>query len=266
MAPMATTGLLTDAGIRVEQEGAVVSLSLARPGTRNAQTPATWRGLAAVGASLGPDVRAIIIRAEGKSFSAGLDRRMFAEGIPGEVSLASLARLTDAGTDSAIEEFQRGFACWRECDAITVAAVQGHAVGAGFQLALAADLMVVADDVQLSMRETQLGLVPDLGGSHALVAAVGYSRALEICATGRWIHAGEAVASGIAVASTPREQLDEFVQILVQTMLHAPAGALTETKHLLRGASNRTPQEQQAAERHAQRRRILDLASAINGQ
>ena len=57
-------------------------------------------------------------------------------------------------------------------------------MGAGFQLALACDLRVVADDARFAMRETSLGLVPDLGGTQPLVEAVGYSRALEICVTG----------------------------------------------------------------------------------
>ena len=77
---------------------------------------------------------------------------------------------------------------------MSIAAVQGHAIGAGFQLALACDLRVVADDVQFAMRETSLGLVPDLTGTHPLVGLVGYARALEICVTGRFVHAEEAVA------------------------------------------------------------------------
>ena len=73
-----------------------------------------------------------------------------------------------------IAPFQQGFAAWADVPAVVVAAVQGHAIGAGFQLALAADLRVVADDVQLAMRETSLGLVPDLGGTGPLVALVGW--------------------------------------------------------------------------------------------
>ncbi len=61
--------------------------------------------------------------------------------------------------------FQEAFTWWRRPDLVTVAAVQGHAVGAGFQLALACDLRVVADDAQFAMREPSLGLVPDLVGT-----------------------------------------------------------------------------------------------------
>lgn len=250
-------------GVRVEQEGPVVSVTLATPETRNAQSPATWRALAAAGESLDPDVRVVLLRAEGKSFSAGLDRRMFLEGIPGEPSLTDLAGSSDADFDSSIEEFQRAFVCWRKSHAVTIAAVQGHAVGAGFQLALGADLMVVADDVALCMKETQLGLVPDLGGTHPLVEAVGYSRALEICATGRWINADEAVSLGLAIASCAPEMLDETAGELAQTILHAPAGALSATKQLLLGAGSRSRDEQCSAERRAQRLRILEIAHAL---
>jgi enoyl-CoA hydratase/carnithine racemase len=206
----------------------------------------------------------VVLKAEGQSFSAGLDRRMFVSGIEGEPSLADMAAFSDEQFDAKIAEYQRAFNWWRSSDAITIAAVQGHAVGAGFQLALAADLMVVADDVQFSMKETQLGLVPDLAGTHPLVMAVGYSRALEICASGRWVGADEAVALGIAVAATSLPDLDARVEQLIGSFLSAPAGAVTATKHLLRGAANRSHSEQQSAERAAQRGRILDIARAMS--
>jgi enoyl-CoA hydratase/carnithine racemase len=143
---------------------------------------------------------------------------------------------------------------------VTVAAVQGNAIGAGFQLALACDLRVVAQGARFAMRETSLGLVPDLAGTAPLVAAVGYSRALEICATGRWVGADEAAAIGLATAVVPEADLDGTVDDLVGALLAAPAGALRETVALLRGAAGRTPGEQQAAERAAQARRLRDLA------
>jgi enoyl-CoA hydratase/carnithine racemase len=138
--------------------------------------------------------------------------------------------------------------------------VQGHAVGAGFQLALACDLVVCADDARFAMRETSLGLVPDLGGTAPLVAAVGYSRALEICGTGRWVGAQEAVGLGLALTAVPAAQLRAAVDDLVAALLAAPPEALRETKMLLRGALSNTADQQRAAERAAQVRRIRDLA------
>lgn len=241
------------AGIRVERDGRRLTVTLARPDRRNAMTPATWRALAAVGDAVpGSDVAVVVLRAEGPSFSAGLDRGMFGEGTDGEPGLARLAALPPAEIDAAIAGFQRGFSWWREVDAVSIAAVGGHAVGGGFQLALACDLRVLADDAALAMREPSLGIVPDLGGTSPLVRTVGYSRALEICATGRWVGAQEAAALGLAEVVVARAELDAAVDDLAGALLAAPQGALAATKHLLAGALDRSPVDQRAAERAAQ--------------
>lgn len=241
------------AGIRVERDGRRLTVTLARPDRRNAMTPATWRALAAVGDAVpGSDVSVVVLRAEGPSFSAGLDRGMFGEGTDGEPGLARLAALPPAEIDAAIAGFQRGFSWWREVDAVSIAAVGGHAVGGGFQLALACDLRVLADDAALAMREPSLGIVPDLGGTSPLVRTVGYSRALEICATGRWVGAQEAAALGLAEVVVARAELDAAVDDLAGALLAAPQGALAATKHLLAGALDRSPVDQRAAERAAQ--------------
>ena len=123
---------------------------------------------------------------------------------------------------------------------MSIAAVQGHAIGAGFQLALACDLRVVADDVQFAMRETSLSLVPDLTGTHPLVALVGHGRALEICLTGRFVTAEEAVSTGLASLAVPVDQLDGTVRDLASAILAAPRDAVIETKALVRGARTGT--------------------------
>jgi len=247
--------------VRLERDGALATVTLARPEKRNAQTPATWRALTAVGEALLADdaVRVVVLRAEGASFSAGMDRAMFTTGIDGEPGLVALAAMDDADVDSVIDGFQQAFAWWRDDRIVSIAAVQGHAVGAGFQLALACDLRVLADDAQLSMKEPSLGLVPDLGGTQPLVDLVGYSRALEICATGRWVAAAEAAASGLATIVVPVEELDAATRDLAAALLAAPAAAVRATKVLLRGAGRRTYDEQRAAERAAQAGRLRDL-------
>jgi enoyl-CoA hydratase/carnithine racemase len=253
--------VLAAGGVRLEYSGAVATVTLARPERRNAQSPATWRALAEVGRALPGDVRVVVLRAEGASFSAGLDRAMLTpEGIPGELSFADLAGLDDTALDAVISGYQEAFTWWRRNDVVSVAAVAGHAVGAGFQLALACDLRVIAEDAQFSMRETSLGLVPDLAGTQPLVALVGYARALEICATGRWVGAREAEQIGLATAVVKRDELDAAVADLAAALLAAPRDAVVETKALLRDAAGRTFDEQRAAERQAQLRRIRDLA------
>ncbi|KOU55276.1 enoyl-CoA hydratase [Streptomyces sp. MMG1533] len=255
--------LLDKDGVRLAVDDALATVTLTNPAKRNAQSPALWRALAEAGRLLPGSVRVVVLRGEGKSFSAGLDRQMFTpEGIEGEPSFIDLARSGDAELDGAIAEFQEGFTWWRRNDVVSIAAVQGHAIGAGFQLALACDLRVVADDVQFAMRETSLGLVPDLTGTHPLVSLVGYARALEICATGRVVHAEEAVSTGLANVAVPLDQLDGAARDLAAALLAAPRDAVIETKALLRGAQDRDYDAQRAAERAAQARRLRDLAGA----
>lgn len=248
-------------GVRLTVEDAVATVTLTNPDKRNAQSPALWRALVQAGRSLPGDVRIVVLRGEGKSFSAGLDRQAFTpEGFDGEPSFLDLARGSDEELDAVIAEYQEAFTWWRRSDVVTIAAVQGHAIGAGFQLALACDLRVVAQDVQFAMRETSLGLVPDLTGTHPLVSLVGYARALEICATGRFVHAEEAERTGLANLVVPADELDGAVRDLASALLAAPRDAVIETKALLQGVTGRSYEEQCTAERAAQARRLRDLA------
>ncbi|HZG06033.1 MAG TPA: enoyl-CoA hydratase/isomerase family protein [Streptomyces sp.] len=253
--------LLDKDGVRLVVDGDVATVTLDRPAKRNAQTFAMWRALAEAGRLLPGEVRVVVLRGEGQSFSAGLDRQAFTpEGFAGEPSFTDLARGSDTEIDEVIAGYQEAFAWWRRNDVVSIAAVQGHAIGAGFQLALACDLRVCADDVQFAMRETSLGLVPDLTGTHPLVGLVGYARALEICVTGRFVHAEEAERIGLANLVVPRAELEAATADLTAALLAAPRDAVIETKALLRGAVERTYDEQRAAEREAQTRRLRDLA------
>ncbi|GAA0494950.1 enoyl-CoA hydratase/isomerase family protein [Streptomyces stramineus] len=253
--------LLDQDGIQLTVDDAVATVTLANPAKRNAQSPALWRALAEAGRQLPGSARVVLLRAEGKSFSAGLDRQAFTpEGFEGEPSFLDLARGEDEALDAEIATYQEAFTWWRRNDIISIAAVQGHAIGAGFQLALACDLRVCADDVQFAMRETSLGLVPDLTGTHPLLSLVGYARALEICATGRFVHAEEAERTGLANLVVPAAELDGAVRDLTAALLAAPRDAVIETKALLRDAAGRTYEAQRTAERAAQARRLRDLA------
>ena len=138
--------------------------------------------------------------------------------------------------------------------------MQGHAIGAGFQLALACDLRVLADNASLAMAEVTLGLVPDLAGTKRLVDLVGYARALEICVTGRRLDAVEASRMGLATVVVPAAELDSAVGDLTAAVLAGDRNAVIEIKALLAGAAGRSPSEQQRAEREAQLRRLSDLA------
>jgi enoyl-CoA hydratase/carnithine racemase len=250
----------TDAGVRLDRDGEVATVTLCRPDVLNAQTPATWGALAEIGRSLPGDVRVVVVRGEGRAFSAGLDKAVFSgASLDGEPSFMEMAKMPEADCDAVIARYQSGFTWLRRPDIISVAAVQGHAIGAGFQLALACDLRILADDAKLCMAETSLGLVPDLTGTKPLVDLVGPARALEICVTGRRVGAAEAERLGLANLVVPAAELDGAVTDITAALLAAPRQAVIETKALLAGATGRDHAEQQAAERAAQGRRLRDL-------
>jgi enoyl-CoA hydratase/carnithine racemase len=253
-----------DCGLAVSRAGDVVTITLDDPQRRNPQSPATWLALTKIAEAIPAEVVAVLITGAGPSFSAGLDRRMFTPaGIPGQESLAHIARLPDGELDISISAFQDGFRVLRTIRPITIALVQGHAIGAGFQLALAADLMVVADDVDLSMKEAQLGIVPDLTGTHTLVQALGYSQALELCITGRSLGAAEAVQRGLAVAAVPSGDLLATGHRLIDA-IRATHGAALDLKPLLLHAQTAEPTSQHSAERLAQAKRLRLLLSTLD--
>lgn len=256
---------LAATGLRYDVAGPVATITLDRPEVRNAQTPAMWRALARLGEGLGDDVRAVVVRGEGQSFSAGLDRAMLAaEGGDGaEETVAGLIALDDEAMSATIDAYQRGFTFLRDPRVVSVAAVQGHAVGAGFQLALACDLRVISHDARFAMLESDLGLVPDLTGTGPLVQSVGYSRALEICLTARMVGAEEAVAIGLATTAVPAEELDATVADLVAALTAPLPGAVAETKALLQSAGHVELEVQRRLEREAQVRRLRELARLV---
>lgn len=264
---------MTHPHLTVDTTGAVRTITLDNPARLNVQTPSLWRALAEEAQSLAEEarslpeeIRVVVLRGAGRSFSAGIDLALFSSaGVPNEQSLLDLAR---GGPEHIMEEiaaFQAGFVSWAEVPAVVIAEVQGHAIGGGFQLALAADLRVVATDAQLAMRETSHGIVPDLGGTKSLVDIVGYSRALEICATGRIVTGEEAGRLGIANVVAPPERLGEATQELVQAILAAPKPALRALKPLLRAAVGADLPAQCRREREAQVGLLQGLVGAIGG-
>jgi enoyl-CoA hydratase/carnithine racemase len=233
----------------------VATVTLSRPDVLNAQTPRMWDALRGIAGDLPGDVRLVVVRGAGQAFSAGLDLA-----VAGEVAAGELARLPPGEAAARIAGFQEAFAWLRRPDLVTIAAVQGYAIGAGLQLALACDLRVLTDDARLSMAEVSLGLVPDLGGTKRLVELVGYARALEMCVTGRRLDAAEAERIGLATLVVPPGDLDGAVADLVSAVLAGQRDAVVEIKALLAGAADRSYPEQERAEREAQVRRIRDLA------
>ena len=256
---------LAAVGLDYSVDAHVATITLNRPDVRNAQTPAMWRALAEIGRQIPDDVRVVVVTGHGETFSAGLDRAMLDPTTRGQESVIGLLSLDDEQVCAAIDEFQRGFTFLRDRRFVSIAAVRGYAIGAGFQLALACDLRVVADDVQFSMRESALGLVPDLTGTKPLVESVGYARALEICATARMVGAREAVDIGLANHAVPVADLAATVADLAAALAAPMPDVVSETKTLLQGAADRDLDEQRRLEREAQVRRFRALAHALAG-
>jgi enoyl-CoA hydratase/carnithine racemase len=249
-----------DTGISLVIDGALATVTLDRPERLNAQTPLTWAALREIGSALPGTVRVVLVQAVGRAFSAGLDRAMFTDPPVGVPSLSDLAMMAPEEASRVIAGYQDAFGWLSRPDVVSIAAVQGHAVGAGFQLALACDLRVLADDAVLTMAEVALGLVPDLGGTRRLVELVGYSRAMDLVLTARAVDAEEAMTIGLASRLVPREDLGRVATQLADEILARPRDAVIEAKALLSRASATGPAEQEAAERAAQHRLLRALA------
>ena len=262
MSTIVESDRLAQGGLRLEVDGALATVVLARPERRNAMSNATFAAVASVPELLPRGTRVVLIRAEGAMFCAGLDLRLTTpEGIPGEKSLLDITAGGEESVEAWVAGIQQAFAWLHDPALITVAAVHGAAIGGGFQLALHADIRVVAADARFSMREVVLGIVPDLGGTQNLSALVGYSRALDICTSGRWVEADEALAIGLANAVVPPEGLVERAGQLCASVLANPTAAVRAVKGLLLGADQRDPAAQAALERRAQAPLLLGLST-----
>jgi len=202
--------------VRLEREGPIGRLKLCRPGKRNAQTPAMWNALRTIGAGLlvEPDLRVLIVEGEGAVFSAGIDLAILMAQAKGEQALAI-----------EVEEAQQAFTWLRETPFPTIAAVQGAALGAGFQLALACDLRVLAEGTICGLPEIDFGIFPDLGGCAWLPELVGTAKAKELIFTGERFDASVALELGLANRVVPADQLGATVDALATTLAaKAPLG------------------------------------------
>lgn len=242
---MISPAQLEASGLRLDISDTIATITLSRPERRNAMTPSVWRGLAEIGSALPREVRVVVVRGAGPSFCSGIDLRMFsAQGIPGEVRMDP----AEPGLREHAVRWQQGYLWLRDPRIVSIAAVQGHAIGAGFQLALACDLRVLAEDAKLCMKEPALGLVPDLTGTQPLVEIVGLPRAIELALTGRVVSAAEAAELRLAELVVPAADLDGAVADLTAALLATDAAAARATKRLLAQARANTLEQQAEAE------------------
>ncbi len=172
----------------------VVELQLARPEKMNALDPAMFDALLAASAQLQHDarVRAVVISGRGKAFCAGLDMQSF-EGMENSIGTDLLPR-----THGIANAPQQVAYAWRQVPVPVIAAVHGVAFGGGLQVALGADVRIVAPDARMSVMEIKWGLVPDMAGMVLMRELARTDVVRELTFTGRIFDGGEALRIGFA--------------------------------------------------------------------
>lgn len=223
---MSDTALAEYPNLLIETSSAgVQTILLNRPTRLNAVNAALSRELpAALGAAHADDsVRAIVLSGAGRGFCAGLD---LSEPV-------SLERGSRAERLDPLYWVGRWVLALVACEKPIVAAVNGSAAGAGFGLALACDLRVVAHGARMTAGYVRRGLSPDAGVTWLLPRLVGQGRAAEILLTGRDIDAEEAERIGLATQLCPDATVLEEAQRLAASLAVGPPMALALTKRLL---------------------------------
>lgn len=209
--------------VLVRRRDAIVEIRLNRPAKKNALTQAMYGVMADAldSAERDADVRAIIVTAEGDMFCAGNDLSDF----------EALSRGEASAEDSDIARFLE---CLARLEKPLIAAVRGTGVGVGATMLLHCDVVVIADEAQLVMPFTSLGLVPEAASSLLLPAQVGYKQAYRMLALGQPVSGSEAVALGLATEAAPHDAVEARAQSWAEEIASRPAEAMQLTKRLLR--------------------------------
>jgi 2-(1,2-epoxy-1,2-dihydrophenyl)acetyl-CoA isomerase len=223
-------------GLLVERRDGVVWLRFNRPHARNAFDWAVRRLLisALEAAAADPGTRAVVIGGDQVAFSSGGDVREMTPGAPDTPEkLAAGLRIIELIADMP---------------APVVAAVQGHAAGAGLSIALACDVIYAADNAQLSPSFARIGLTTDLSASFWLPRALGLPRAKDLLFTGRALTAQDAADLGIVSEVWPLTDFDDLLHQRVAQLASGPTRAYASMKRLLNDSFSRGLRDQTEAE------------------
>lgn len=221
---------MADAVIQTVADG-VATLRLAEPDSRNALSPAILAALEGAVPALLADaaVRCLVITGTGRSFCAGGDLRSL--GAP-------------SGPQESRQRLARSYA-WLEAllsaEKPVITAVNGVAVGAGFGLAMAGDIVIAADSAAFIAGFPMVGVVADYGLGRTLPRAVGSVRAKDILLTGRKVDAAEALAMGMVSRVVPADALEAEATALARQLADGPTVALGLTKKLIDQACEGSP-------------------------
>ena len=235
--------------IRREQRGRIVTLTMNRPEERNAiGSHADCAELvdAVQAAAADPQVAVLILTGAGSAFSAGGNLKAMRE----RVGIGPL--------DSPLatrNNYRRGIqripqALW-DCELPMIAAINGHAIGAGLDLACMCDLRIAAQGAKLASSFIKMGIVPGDGGAYFLPRAVGLAKAAEMMLTGEPIGADEALACGLVSRVVPADALPAEALALAERIAANPPQTLRLVKRLLREAQ------------HARLPEVLQLSAAF---
>ena len=214
---------LTEQRVTVTIADGVAEVRLNRPEKRNALDGAMFAALITAGERLKaePGVRAVVLSGAGPDFCAGLDFASFRAMRDGERLSAQVD--LPPGQGPARATGQRAAYIWTEIPVPVIAAVTGNALGGGLQIALGADLRIVAPDARMSVLEIRWGLIPDMTGSQLLPELVGRDVAKELTFTGRIVTGAEAVTLGLAtrVDPDPRQAALDLARSIASRSPHA---------------------------------------------
>ena len=254
--------------IQITRDGGVADVRLNRPEKMNALDADMFEALNRTSAELAtdPSLRCVVLSGEGRAFCAGLDFGSFQAMGSGERRPSSGGRSGDdrpadglMGTEGRItHRGQQAVYGWTELPVPVIAAVHGHALGGGIQLALGADIRFVAPDAKLSVLEIRWGLIPDMTGTQALVNLVGLDVAKELTFTGRMVSGAEAVELGLCthLSDDPRADALAMAREIAAKSPHAIRAA----KRLF----NEAPKVSTADGFAAERREISALIGSPN--
>lgn len=222
----------------------VATVTLNRPEVLNSFSTPMQRELAAVIARIADDsaVRAVVLTGAGRAFCAGGDIGEM-EGAADPTPLASRNKLHRMLT-SVLMPLVR-------LEKPVIAAVNGVAAGAGMNLALAADITLVAEQARFSQAFVKVGLVPDTGGLYLLTRLIGLNRAKELCFTGRMLDAREALELGLVNQVVAADELMPRAKALAQELARGATAAIGLTKSLLNVAPTATLEEMAEFESYA---------------
>jgi enoyl-CoA hydratase/carnithine racemase len=196
----------------------IADVRLVRADKMNALDQAMFEALVAATERLSKEkaVRVVVLSAEGRAFCAGLDMGRFAamKGTGGNGVAGAESRDLSKRTHGLANFPQQAVWGWRQLPVPVIAAIQGVAFGGGFQLALGADIRLLAPDARMSIMEIKWGLVPDMAGTPILASLVRDDILRELTYTGRIFSAQEALAYGLAtrICDDPRAAAIEMAR------------------------------------------------------